>query len=113
MSTQSPDSKSIAASACPAGLLAARRGGSAPDRYVVPSEADRVSFSTLVASLLGPAIDRTSAGDRAWSLGYRLEEVPEIPGTLLLREIPTQRRGGGAEVLHGVITACMTGCCCC
>jgi hypothetical protein len=86
-------------STCPAGLLAARRGGSAPDRYSIPSDSERTEFSALIASLLGP-LERASAEAKARTLGYRLEDVPEVPGALLLRELPTRRRGGGAYLVR-------------
>jgi hypothetical protein len=87
-------------SVCPAALLAARKGGSAPDRYVTPSELERASFSVLVARLLAPGLDRERAETLARSLGFRVQDMPEMPDTLLLAELPTQRRGGGAYLLR-------------
>jgi hypothetical protein len=50
--------------------------------------------------LLGPMLDRSDAEARARAVGYRLEDVPEVPGAVLLRELPTQRRGGGAYLVR-------------
>lgn len=89
-----------ALSACPAALLAARKGGSEKDRYVTPSALERTAFRTLVATLLTPGLDREQAAVRARSLGYRLIEVPEMRKALLLAELPTHRRGGGAYLFR-------------
>ena len=81
---------------CPPALLAARRGGSVPERHVVPSAIERAAFSLLVKRLTSPDFDRGRAETQAQALGFLIVDVPEIPGTLLLTELPTARRGGGA-----------------
>ena len=86
---------------CPAGLVSARRGGSDPDRYRVPRDADRAAMTDLVARLVtGGAAVRASLGSAAAALGFSIDDVPEWPGTVLLRELPAKRRGGGAYVLR-------------
>lgn len=83
--------------ACPAGLVAARRGGSDPDRYAAPAESKRLAMAKLVARLLaGGAAARPAAAAEAAAVGYTIEDVGEIPGAILLRELEGQRRGGGA-----------------
>ena len=99
MPNEASDPSPASLSTCPAGLLAARRGGSAPDRYTIPSETERAEFSSLLAVLLGP-LDRASAEGQARAVGYRLDDVPEVPGAVLLRELPTRRRGGGAYLIR-------------
>lgn len=86
---------------CPAGLDSARRGGSDPDRYRVPRDADRAAMTDLIARLVtGGAAMRASLGAAAAALGFSIDDVPEWPGTVLLRELPAGRRGGGAYVLR-------------
>lgn len=82
--------------ACPPALLAARRGGSVPERYVVPSAIERAAFSVLVKRLTSSNFDRGSVEAQAKTLGFRILDVPEIPEALLLTELPTAKRGGGA-----------------
>jgi hypothetical protein len=86
---------------CPASLLEARRGGSDPDRYVEPSEADRSTMAKLAARLMteGASALPTAASDAA-AISYRIEEVREMPGVVLLRELDAQRRGGGAYMFR-------------
>jgi hypothetical protein len=92
---------SVQAFDCPAGLVSARRGGSDPDRYSVPSEAARAAMTDLVARLVtGGAAVRASVGSAAAALGFSIDDVPEWPGTVLLRELPAERHGGGAYVLR-------------
>jgi hypothetical protein len=85
--------------------LAARRGGSAPDLYSVPSNQERIDFRALVRSLIAASQDRASLSEQARSLGYQLEELPELPGVRLLSEIPSQRRGGGAYLFRAGVTS--------
>jgi hypothetical protein len=85
---------------CPEGLLAARRGGAEPDRYVAPSVAERTAMTGLVTDLLRPAADLDVLESRARAIGYRFEPVPEMPGCVLLRELDDQRRGGGAYLFR-------------
>ncbi len=86
---------------CPAALVAARRGGAQADRYVTPSETERGVLRGLVERLVRDG-HRALAGARvdAEAVAYRLEEVPEVPGVVVLREDPAKRRGGGAYLLR-------------
>jgi hypothetical protein len=86
---------------CPAGLIAARRGGSDPDRYRAPSPEERAALTRLVASLVS-GDSRISAPARtdAAALGFRIEPVPEMAGVVLLSERGDQRRGGGAYLFR-------------
>lgn len=86
---------------CPAALAATRRGGSEADRYVVPSEVERAAMKGLVEQLVrdgNPALP--SARTRVAAVAYQVEELPEMPGVVLLREDPEKRRGGGAYLLR-------------
>ena len=86
---------------CPAGLVAARRGGAAPDRYIVPEVGERSGMAAIVARLMVEgARARPLVEPLAANIGFRIEDVPEIPGVVLLREVPTRPRGGGAYLLR-------------
>lgn len=86
---------------CPAGLVSARRGGSDPDRYRVPRGAERAALADLVARVVtGGAAARARLASEAAALGFNIDDVPEWPDTVLLRELPEKRRGGGAYVLR-------------
>jgi hypothetical protein len=81
---------------CPAGLVDARRGGTTPDRYVVPTEVERGRMTALVGMLLRRSSERSAMDSKANALRYRIDDIPEIPGAVLLREIEADKRGGGA-----------------
>lgn len=86
---------------CPHLLLAARRGGTDADRYVVPTDGERSAMRDAVARILaGGASSRAVANATASAAGYEIVDVPEISGAVLLREIESRRRGGGAYVLR-------------
>jgi hypothetical protein len=86
---------------CPAAIVAARRGGRDADRYAVPTPEETVALSQAVAQLLEHgAAARAAAAAAANTAGYELVEVPELPGTVLLRELDTRMRGGGAYLLR-------------
>lgn len=86
---------------CPAGLASARRGGSDPDRYRAPSDANRAAMTDLIARLVtGGAAARATLASEAAAIGFSIDDVVEWPDTVLLRELPSARRGGGAYVLR-------------
>jgi hypothetical protein len=86
---------------CPQELLAARRGGSDADRYVVPSEAERLALRRAVGALIGGGADaRAEASRIASTIDFEVVDVADLPGTLLLREIGARRRGGGAYLIR-------------
>ena len=91
---------------CPAGLVSARRGGLDPDRYSVPSDASRAAMTDLVERLVrGGAPVRASVESAAAALGFSIDDLREWPGSVLLRELPAQRHGGGAYVLRPARTS--------
>lgn len=86
---------------CPSALIAARRGGSDADRYRAPSEAQGVAMADLVARLAKDGQPgRANAAAAALAVGFRIDDVPEMPGVVVLRELPDQRHGGGAYLLR-------------
>jgi hypothetical protein len=86
---------------CPAAIVAARRGGRDADRYAVPTPEEASALSRAVAQLLeNGATARAAAAASANAAGYELVDVAELPGTVLLRELETRMRGGGAYLLR-------------
>lgn len=83
---------------CPAALVAARKGGADPGRYVVPGDDDRDAIRRAMAELLGGTRDAAKA--HAAAASFEIIDVAELPGVVLLRELPTQRRGGGAYLVR-------------
>jgi len=86
---------------CPDALLSARRGGSEAERYVVPGEGDRAAMKSAVEALVREgraALEKARAA--AAAIAYRIEDLPEFPGVVILREDPEKRRGGGAYLLR-------------
>jgi hypothetical protein len=86
---------------CPAALLEARRDGTLPNRYVVPTEDERAKMKALVTKLLargdaGLAEARAEAG----KFGFEIVDASEVAGVVVVREIATRRRGGGAYLVR-------------
>ena len=86
---------------CPAALVAARKGGADPERYVVPSDGERSAIRDVAEKLLGGAPRaRQEASLAAAGAGFEIVDVAEIPGAVLLREVEDKRRGGGAYLFR-------------
>jgi len=86
---------------CPAALVEARRDGALPNRFVVPSQDERSRMRALMAHLLGAAPPSLAdARTEAASFGFEIVDVPEHAGLVVLREIASRRRGGGAYLLR-------------
>jgi hypothetical protein len=87
---------------CPAAILEARQGGSQPNRFVAPTEDERVAMRALFARLLAARDDGAIGAARAEAAktGLEIVEAPEMPGTMVLREVEGRRRGGGAYVVR-------------
>jgi hypothetical protein len=80
---------------CPPALADTRVGGTAPNSYQEPSDADHQAARAALARVL--------AGDAnvdVSSFGFEAALLPEWPGTVLFRERPDHRRGAGAYVLR-------------
>lgn len=86
---------------CSAALIAARRGGTDADRYVVPTEAERAAIQEVVSRLAAHgSAERDAASSQAQLAGYEIVDVAETPNVVLVRELESRRRGGGAYVLR-------------
>jgi hypothetical protein len=86
---------------CPAALLAARRGGTDADRFVPPNDEERAAMSDLVAQLVaGGSAQRPVTGSLAVAAGYEIVDVADLPDTMLVREVESRRRGGGAYLFR-------------
>jgi len=84
---------------CPDVLEHTRDGGLDPDRYVVPSEAERKSIREAVTILMnGGANAIARATPHATAASFEVVEVPEVEA-LLLRE-KGKKRGGGAYLIR-------------
>jgi hypothetical protein len=84
----------------PAALADARRRGQNANRYVVPTEERRSRMTQLVAALLGESLERAAVDLAAADLEFRVEAVPELPDAVLLRELTSERAGGGAYLFR-------------
>lgn len=84
---------------CPTALDGTREGGLDPDRYVVPTEAERHAIRDAVAILVEGAPDAVArASVAAKPASFEIVDVPE-QGAVLLRESRT-KRGGGAYLIR-------------
>jgi hypothetical protein len=82
-------------------LLAARRGGSDPNRYGAPSASEREAMAALMAKLLAAdSGERSALSSESAGFGFRVDEVGAMPGVWLLREAEAARRGGGAYLVR-------------
>jgi hypothetical protein len=88
-------------SLCPPALVATRRGGSDPDRYVAPTRDERDAIRDAITMLVktGPP-DRRAAERAADRAGFEIVDLEELPGTVLVREVEARRRGGGAYLVR-------------
>jgi hypothetical protein len=86
---------------CFAALVAARRGGTDADRYVVPTLPERDAMQEAVSRLVARgAAERAAASSQAQLAGFEIVDVPEVPNVVLVREVESRRRGGGAYVVR-------------
>jgi hypothetical protein len=83
---------------CPEVLVSARKGGSAPDRYLPPTPAESVDMAQLFARLSRQ--DPRVLQKEADALGFRLAPVSEQSGVWSLVEVSQRKRGGGAYLLR-------------
>ena len=88
-------------SPCPPALVATRRGGSNPDRYVAPTCEERDAIRDTVATLVRAGPSARSAAERAADrAGFGDRQSRGAPGTVLVRELEARRRGGGAYLVR-------------
>lgn len=89
---------------CPDVLERTRDGGLDPDRYVVPTEAERKAIREAVTILMNGGADAVArATPHATAASFEVVELPELEA-LLLRE-RGKKRGGGAYVIRPGSTA--------
>ncbi len=94
-----PESVPLPASfECPETLVAARKGGSAPDRYVIPTSVEQTDMSRLFAQFGIEAMASLRAP--AKRLGFELAAVPAQAGVWSLVEAADRKRGGGGYLLR-------------
>jgi hypothetical protein len=87
---------------CPASLVEARQGGALPNRFVAPTDDERAGMRALFARLLAVR-DAAAIGDAradAARIGFEIVEPPDMPGTVVLREVESRRHGGGAYLVR-------------
>ena len=94
---------------CPDELIFARRGGSDADRYVVPDDAERGTLESSITKLAGGAAAGGGASARAdvdkalAGIGFEVVDIvsmPSLAGSVIVRELDSRRRGGGAYVIR-------------
>jgi hypothetical protein len=86
---------------CPDLLVAARKDGQLPGRYVVPTAEERQTMRAAVASLLSKGDGaRKEAADKLEKIGFVIDDVAEVKGALVLHEAPGKMRGGGAFMIR-------------
>jgi hypothetical protein len=86
---------------CPAALVATRKGGTDADRFVAPTDAERTAMRDAMAALVKEgAAARAKAQALLAPAGFEIVDVTEIPGSVLVREVESRRRGGGAYIVR-------------
>ncbi len=86
---------------CPEMLTAARKDGTVPNKYVVPSAEERVAMHDAIALLFSRGKDgRAAAAAKLAPLGFSIDELPEVKNALVIHEDEGKRRGGGAYVIR-------------
>jgi hypothetical protein len=85
---------------CPHELAGTRRGGSDPDRYLVPSRDAAAALRGAIAALVTPGGTREAAARAASSAGYEIVEIKRDPSLVLVRERDDARHGGGAYLVR-------------
>ncbi len=85
---------------CPAVLAATRAGGMDAGRFVAPDPVERGAVRDAIAHLVGDGeAGRRAAHASALGAGYEIVDPLDLPGAVLLREVASRRRGGGAYVV--------------
>lgn len=92
--------RSNALRTCPRALVEARLGGLDPHRYAPPDDARRAALADAIEALSGADAPTPRARARAAYAGFEIVAVDELPSVVLVRERPTDKRGGGAYLLR-------------
>lgn len=79
-------------------LVDARQGGTVAGSYVAPTPVELTAIAQALQALVSG--DEEAARGHARDAGFEPVDVPEWPGTVMLRELPAHRRGGGAYVVR-------------
>ncbi len=89
---------------CPDELIYARRGGSDENRYVVPDDGERAALTGAIGKLVAdPAANphaRAEAESGLTAIGFEVVDIASLPGAVIVREVESRRRGGGAYMLR-------------
>lgn len=86
---------------CPELLVSARKDGTVPNKYVVPSADDRVVMRDAIALLLTKGSGgRAEAATKLEAIGFTIDDLPEVKDALVVREQDGKKRGGGAYVIR-------------
>jgi hypothetical protein len=86
---------------CPELLVSARKDGTIPGRYVVPTAEQRAEFRTAVALLLSKGTAaRADVGVLLEPLGFVIDDLPEVPDAVVIHEQDGKKKGGGAYVFR-------------
>jgi hypothetical protein len=89
---------------CPDELIYARRGGSDENRYVVPDDGERAALTDAIGKLAAdPAANpaaRHDAETRLTAIGFEVVDIASLPGAVIVREVESRRRGGGAYLIR-------------
>jgi hypothetical protein len=86
---------------CPELLVAARKDGTMPNKYVVPSDADRAVMRDAIALLLSKGESaRADAAKKLEPIGFVIDDLPEVKNALVVHEQDGKKRGGGAYVIR-------------
>jgi hypothetical protein len=81
---------------CPAALAETRKGGTRPNSFTAPSDADMAKAKAAMTKLL-------KGGDiaaDAKEFGFEVVPLDTWPDAVLVRELPSKKRGGGAYVVR-------------
>jgi hypothetical protein len=86
---------------CPDSLVAARKDGQLPGRYVVPTPDERQTMRAVIASLLSKGESaRKEAQEKLEKIGFVIDDLPDHKGIIIVHEVETKKRGGGAFMLR-------------
>jgi len=86
---------------CPDLLIAARKDGTLPNKYAIPTDADRAVLRDAIALLISRGESgRADAAKKLDPIGFAIDDLPEVKNALVVHEQEGKRRGGGAYVIR-------------